>query len=463
MVMEVSDINELLESSLSKLIIDKNGNILGMTKAFKNMVGEKAIPNHMSEIFDDLLIKKIHSILESTIQLQSPVEKSLIGHLKLTDENYASCYIIYQPEVEMATITMKNDEKEPVCQIYENTFNTTLTPLAIVNEWGFFVTTNTAFYKIFRYPSSDDNFQLKTFIESFQHYERFCYTDYFLRAKSEAFSQVKVSYQLYGETKYFNLILQLDAETEKFVLKVEDVTEKEHLLDLLAHSDQLCTTGEIAASIAHEVRNPMTTLQGFLQLLEHEVTGNAHKYVTVIQEEVKRMNEILNELLMLSKPMVDEITVFSLSVLVEEVLILLRPKALLDQINIVNEKCIIDPVFIKANPNRIKQVLVNLLKNAMEAMEPNGTLNIKVIEVANNKVEVCISDTGTGMSEDMMENIFLPFVTEKEGGTGLGLPFVKKTMLEYGGTISVTSEIGKGSAFQLSFPRIDVSLSEVVS
>ncbi|WP_233201390.1 ATP-binding protein [Sporosarcina sp. P13] len=460
--MKMVDIDKYLESSLNKLIINKNGDILGMTRTLKNMVNEKGMPSHISEIFDELLFEKIQVILASNPQIQTIIQDSLAGNLLISNGHYVSCHIIYQMDIERAIITVNlYEQQKSLSQLYENAFLSSSNPLAIMNEKGFFVSVNNEFNKIFHFPTSNNNIHLKTFLGNFQQAESFNHTEFLLRAKNEAFSQIKVSYQLYGETKYFNIIVKMDPKTEMFILKIIDITEHEHLFDLLAHSDQLSTTGEIAASIAHEVRNPMTTLQGFLQLLEHEVTGNAHKYVTVIQEEVKRMNEILNEMLSLSKPMVDEVTIFSLSVLMEEVLVLLRPKALLDQINIVNEVCVVESVLIKANPNRIKQVLVNLLKNAMEAMEPKGTLNVKICELTENAVEVYISDTGKGMSEKMMEKIFLPFVSEKEGGTGLGLPFVKKTMHEYGGTISVTSEVGKGSVFKLSFPRINVGVSKV--
>ncbi|WP_158232466.1 ATP-binding protein [Sporosarcina sp. P13] len=464
MVMKALDINKYLESSLNKLIISKDGEILGMTNALKNMVNEKGQPTHISEIFDDLLYKKIQIVLESNQHLQTIVRESLIGNLIISDGRNAPCCVICKSDSKKVIITVNlYEQQESWSQIFENAFFTCNTPSAIMNEWGFFVSVNDAFQNKYHFPSNSNSIHLKTFLEGFQLDGNFCIADYFLRAKNEAFSQTKVVHRLLGETTYYNLIMQLDPETEMFILRVVDITEQEQLLDLLARSDQLSTTGEIAASIAHEVRNPMTTLQGFLQLLEHEVIGNAQKYVKVIQEEVKHMNSILDEMLSLSKPVVDEVTIFSLSVLVEEVLLLLRPKALLDQINLVNQMLVTEPVLIKANPKRIKQVLVNLLKNAMEALEPEGTLGVQVCESTDNIVNICISDTGIGMSEDMLEKIFLPFTSGKEGGTGLGLPFVKKMITEYGGTISVMSEEGKGSVFQLSFPRIDSSLLEIKS
>ncbi|EGQ27125.1 two component sensor histidine kinase [Sporosarcina newyorkensis 2681] len=457
MVLKSTDINKFLESSLFKIIINHNGEILGMTKAFKSLVKENDLPKYISEIFDERLLVQIENILVHSSFQQITVQERVKGCLKDDCDKHVSCYIIYQPRSEKAIITIKMDEQtKTLSQLYESAFQTAKIPMALVNEWGFFVSLNEEFNKTFFDPTRGTSIHLKSFLENFHHDEEFCYTEYVVQAKNEGVAQRKLSYQKNGDIQYFNLLLEVDSATEMFILRVLDMTEQEHMLQLLAHSDQLSTTGEIAASIAHEVRNPMTTLHGFLQLLEHEVTGSAHKYVTVIQGEVKRMNEILNEMLALSKPRVDEVTVFSLTVLMEEVLLLLQPKALLDQINLFNENFITEPILIKANPNRVKQILVNLLKNAMEAMGPKGTLTVHVCEGEQQNVDILISDTGTGMSEEMMEKIFLPFVSGKAGGTGLGLPFVKKTVTEYGGSIAVSSEEGVGSVFKLTFPRVSV-------
>lgn len=462
--MDTLDIKKYLESSLNEMIINKQGEILGMTKGCKNIINENGTMSNISDIFDDALFKKIQLILEKDKNSPPVVQEMLTGKLKNTTENNTTCSIIYQQESEKAIINLKVDEEQKVFDhLYESAFQCHLTPLAIINEFGFFVSVNDAFTTKFSNVMGGRHIHLKTFLDTFDHEVKFSYKEYFDRAKKEAFVQTKSSFEFFGDIRQINILMQMDPKTKMFTLKIVDITEHEQLLNLLAHSDQLSMTGEIAASIAHEVRNPMTTLQGFLQLLEHEVTGNAHKYVMVIKEEVLRMNEILNEMLSLAKPTVAEVSDFELSVTLHDVLTLLRPKALLDQINIMYEIGIAEPVFIHANPHRMKQVFVNLLKNAMEAMEPHDTLGIHVCEGAEQTVEILISDTGSGMSEELMDQIFLPFISEKVGGTGLGLPFVKKTVNEYGGTISVTSEVGKGSVFKLTFPRIHMNLHDAKS
>lgn len=461
MALKTLDINGLLENPLFKIILDEEGNILEMTDEIKLLIEQVSMPKHMSQIFDQHLLQQIDTRLLLAKTEVITGHNVLTGHLIISNTKREPCYIIYQQHVEKAIITIKiGEQNEKLHQLYENAYLTATIPMALVNEWGYIVSTNYEFSKEFPSHSSSEYVHLQDLFELMTPPSTFSYKDYILQATTQTSSKVRMSYSLDGLNHLHEVRLSLDPRTKMFVLRIMDITEKELLFEQLAHSDQLSTTGEIAASIAHEVRNPMTTLQGFLQLLEHEVTGNAKMYVSVIQDEVKRMNEILNEMLALSKPVVDEITIFSLSVLVEDVLMLLRPKALLDQIHLVNEFTANEPILIQANPNRIKQVLINLLKNAMEAMSAKDTLSVIISEGNHQNVDVFISDTGTGMNEEMLETMFLPFVSDKPGGTGLGLPFVKKTVHEHGGSISVTSELDKGTVFHLSFPQIPPTISK---
>ncbi|PIC56209.1 hypothetical protein CSV80_12855 [Sporosarcina sp. P12(2017)] len=456
-MLKTLNINRYLESSLFKIVLDEDGDILDMTEAVKLLMPKDFIPHHISEIFDQSLLEQIKKRLLLLKTETIADQNVLIGHLEVPNKKSEPCYIIYQQYSGRAILTIKIGEQSyKLNQLYESAYLKATMPMALVNESGYIISTNDLFLEIFPDQTSSELIHLQDLFYLMVPTSPFTFEEYILKALTQESSTVKMSYTSKGIQRYQDVSLTLDYKTQMFILRIVDITEQERLFEQLAHSDQLCTTGEIAASIAHEVRNPMTTLQGFLQLLEHEVTGNAQMYVKVIQDEVKRMNEILNEMLVLSKPAVDEITIFSLSVLVEEVLILLRPKALLDQIHLVNEFNAKGSLLIQANPNRVKQVFINLLKNAMEAMKANDTLSIMISEGHQQNVDIFISDTGAGMGEEMLETIFLPFVTDKPGGTGLGLPFVKKTVQEHGGSISVTSEIGKGTVFHLSFPLIPV-------
>lgn len=255
--------------------------------------------------------------------------------------------------------------------------------------------------------------------------------------------------------RYYYITTYDDKETGMYVIKMTDRTEAENLEQQLAHSGSLSAVGQIAASIAHEIRNPMTTLKGFIQLLEVDASAESMKYLSVIEGEIERMESILNEMLTLSKPTFNKKTTLSLAVLVADIVSILNPKALMDGMKILWSPPIFDTL-IYGNADKIKQVLLNLCKNGLEAMEAGGILTIDMRRSDKNEIRLSITDTGKGMNSYQLKQIFMPFFTSKPGGTGLGLPFVLKAMEEHSGTIAADSQEGVGTTFMLSFPATEL-------
>lgn len=242
-------------------------------------------------------------------------------------------------------------------------------------------------------------------------------------------------------------------ESDLYFVEIQDCTEMEMLRRKLDHSGSLSTVGQMAASIAHEIRNPMTTLKGFVQLMEVTATGDTAKYLSVVEDELQRMEAILNEMLMLSKPTEEKISEFSLGVLITKVLEIMKPKAMFESIQIDWHDASFCNSMIYSNSDKIKQVLLNIFKNAFEAMEPGGILTLKLEKAAGTSFTLSVTDTGKGMSSLQLKNLFMPFFTSKPEGTGLGLPFVLKTMEDLGGSVAVSSEYGVGTTFTLEFPQ----------
>lgn len=454
MELQLLDSKTAPEQSLLKITVNETGSVLSLASALHEILGEDTLCNHVSALFDSRLAESIIETLQYAHKRKKLIQNRLSGSMTTPDELYVTCSIIYYPLREKGIITLQIDESIKYNEkMLHRFFKTSVTPMALLDEEGFFLQISDSFYKCFPEPPALEKIHLHHFLECFQKTQGGNAAEYMLAAEQYSIYETKLTLLADGSVRHFNIRLRHDPETNAYIVKAFDITEQEEIYRRLEHSDQLSITGEIAASIAHEVRNPMTTLHGFLQLLEHKVTGDAHKYVTVIQEEVIRINEILNEMLTLAKPIVDEVTIFSLSVLVDDVLTLLRPKALLDQITVVCDNRLTEPALIQANPNRMKQVLVNLLKNSMEAMDNSGILTVQLSEQEEGMLQLLVSDTGTGMDKEMVETIFNPFVSSKEGGTGLGLPFVKKTITEYGGSVAVSSELGKGTVFYLTMPK----------
>lgn len=277
--------------------------------------------------------------------------------------------------------------------------------------------------------------------------------EYLAKVKEQGCVQSITTYQRSSDdTRYYHISTYYDNDTDMFMFQMSDTTEKENLQVQLAHSGSLSAVGQIAASIAHEIRNPITTLKGFTQLLKVSATEDSIRYISVIEDEIERMENILGEMLVLSKPSEKKKSIFSLEVLVGDMISILSPKAIMDGIEVDQQMELSSSPHLFGDPDKIKQVLLNLFKNALESMQVGGKLFVHLTE-SDEKLVLSITDTGKGMTRHQVSQVFMPFFSSKPGGTGLGLPFVLKTVEDHGGTIAVESQVDIGTKFTLTFPK----------
>lgn len=211
----------------------------------------------------------------------------------------------------------------------------------------------------------------------------------------------------------------------------------------------LSSIGEMAAGIAHEVRNPLTAVKGFLQLLDQ--TYN-QEYTQIAQSELDRAIHILNDLMSVSKPefVQEKQTTFNLCSEIESILLLFQNQ--LYEITVI-KKFANESSVILGRRDQIKKALFNLIKNAIEAMSPGGTLMIEQYEDFQD-IHINISDSGIGIPKDKLRLLGTPFFTLKQDGKGMGLAQVFNAIQTNDGKIHVTSEEGKGTTFFLSFPKV---------
>lgn len=230
-----------------------------------------------------------------------------------------------------------------------------------------------------------------------------------------------------------------------------DVTERKELEERVRKSDTLHVVGELAAGIAHEIRNPMTALKGFIQLLKGNIEGEYSLYFNVITSELKRIESIITEFLILAKPQAIVYEEKNVVQIVKDTMDLLHAQANLG--NVQMHLNVMDEIpLIYCEQNQLKQVFINILKNAIEVMPRKGNVYVSIQRKGEEHIVISLRDEGCGMAEDKLRRLGEPFYTTKERGTGLGLMVSYKIIEEHQGTIEVESEEGVGTVFHLTLP-----------
>lgn len=230
-----------------------------------------------------------------------------------------------------------------------------------------------------------------------------------------------------------------------------DISYKKEAEKLLVQSEKLKLAGEIAAGVAHEIRNPMTVISGFIQMMNQDRDHPYHGYTNLIQSELERINLIISEFLVLAKPHATTIKEFHIEKTLMDVVMLFKPELNLRGIELF-EKTKFSNLYIMGEQNQIKQVFINIMKNAIEVLDHEGTLEISADIENERMIAITFKDNGIGMSEDIMDHIFDPFFTTKQTGTGLGMMISEKIVKEHGGSIQIKSEVGVGTEVSILLP-----------
>jgi signal transduction histidine kinase len=220
----------------------------------------------------------------------------------------------------------------------------------------------------------------------------------------------------------------------------------------LGYADRLASTGEIAASVAHEIKNPIAGIVGALQILKSDYPKSNPKHEIIVEmvSQLGRMDQSVNDLLAYARPKPPELSSVVLHDIIERTLSLLSH---ITQNNSITLETHLDTNGIKivADPKQIQQVLWNILLNAVQAIEKNGIISISTHK-QNDFVHISIQDTGTGINEVHFPNIFKPFYSTKHKGTGLGLSICKQIVEEHHGVIAIQTAIGIGSTVTIQLP-----------
>jgi len=277
-----------------------------------------------------------------------------------------------------------------------------------------------------------------------------------IRSKTSEYSEVVMNTR---KGKKLFRIIALPMASPKFggvIITFQDITQMQKLQQMRS---------EFVANVTHELKTPLTSIRGFVDTLRQGAIKNpevSERFLEIIDVEAERLHKLISDILSLSE--IEEMkedadaSVFDLNSLVDEVLVLLDDEAVAKQVSMISGdgEEFSEPFFVKASRNRIKQVLINLVENAIKYNVANGKVYIKVERNEKNEVVIKVSDTGTGIPKEHLSRVFERFYrvdksrSKELGGTGLGLSIVKHIAMLYGGNASVESTVGQGSEFTVT-------------
>lgn len=256
-----------------------------------------------------------------------------------------------------------------------------------------------------------------------------------------------------------NLFKDDCGETLGAYIIFKDVSNLRSLEEQVMRSDRLAMIGQISAGTAHEIRNPLTSIKGFLQILNNSLRNKGmdkeHQYTEIMLDEIDRINNLVSEFLLLSKPKDTSLSKVDFSTVIREILPIINNEALLYNVTVQYETKYNLP-FVLADRELLKQVCLNISKNGIEAMGDGGGILtlIENVDTEQGRVYIDIHDTGPGIPAFLIDKIFDPFFTTKEKGTGLGLSVCQRIIHDMGGSIRVSSK-GFGTTFSISVPYTD--------
>ncbi|GMA62441.1 PAS domain S-box protein [Alicyclobacillus fastidiosus] len=246
-------------------------------------------------------------------------------------------------------------------------------------------------------------------------------------------------------------IITTDRGVEGAFLVLEDMTERKRAEEIFRSSDKLSGVGQLAAGIAHEIRNPLTAIQGFCRLLEEGATPTQSMYLKIMRDEISRIDLIAGEMMALAKPSGALFRPYFITDIVRDVVALMNAQALLYGVSLFVQ-CTDTPSLIHCDPNQVKQVLVNVIKNALEATGEGGQVYL-VVEEWPELVEISVRDTGAGIPHEHLAQLGNPFFTTKERGTGLGLLVSRRIVQAHGGSLHIDSVVGRGTTVLVRLPK----------
>ncbi|MCF6139032.1 ATP-binding protein [Pseudalkalibacillus berkeleyi] len=261
-----------------------------------------------------------------------------------------------------------------------------------------------------------------------------------------------------GYTYQFSISLFLSFVTLitliSVIMLIETLRKQITLHRELEHIEKMNAISQLAASVAHEIRNPMTTVRGFLQILStsKDIPETDRSFISISIEELDRAQTIINEYLSLSKPQESALEVVDFSKVINDSIQVISTYAIINNVEI--SKAIDEEIRMKCYKHEIQQVFINIMKNGIESMDSNGRMHVAATR-QNKYVKIIIQDNGCGIPKEQLKSLGTPYHSTKEQGTGLGLTVSYEIIKRMNGSIDVHSKVGQGTTFTILLPTTD--------
>src|SRR5436853_4850071 len=248
-------------------------------------------------------------------------------------------------------------------------------------------------------------------------------------------------------------LVEESGRTPGYVLTFQDLTEVIELEREVRRQERLAALGKMAAGLAHEIRNPLASMRGSVQVLagELDLSPDQSQLMEIVLRESDRLNRTVSDFLIYARPPRMERSVIDLGSLLAETAALLRNSPELKAEHYLVEDYPAEPVYYAGDPNQIRQICWNLARNAIQAMPMRGELRIALEAEESGEISITFADSGQGMSREQKERLFEPF-NSSSGGTGLGMAIVYQLVSDHNGRIQVESEAGKGTSISIKLP-----------
>jgi two-component system sensor histidine kinase PilS (NtrC family) len=270
-----------------------------------------------------------------------------------------------------------------------------------------------------------------------------------------------------GETRLlgYSVAPMVDAGTPAapgLVIVFQDLTPFREMEEAMRRNDRLAAVGKLAAGLAHEIRNPLASMCGSIELLGHApgLANKDRRLMEIVLREAERLEALVRDFLGFARPQEPQLTVVDVAAQLEEALVIFRGE--LANRGLTLGTGIEPAVLVRADPAQLKQVIWNLLSNAADATSSGGRVSVRLFRLGTRAVFE-VEDTGVGISNDDLPHIFDPFFTTKEKGTGLGLALVHRIIERHAGRIEVRSEAGSGTTFRIELAALAPGVETVAS